>query len=66
MVSRIEGHLSQSGLGLIAPEVGRRLLLDELRHGRKGEVEVILAGGLGTLEQPIDRRVWNPVLEVVS
>ena len=66
MVSRIEGHLSRSGLGLIAPEAGRRLLLDELRHGRKGEVEVILAGGLGTLEQPIDRPAWKPPLEVVS
>jgi hypothetical protein len=28
-------------------------LIDELRHGRKGDVEVIYSGKLGTLEQPI-------------
>jgi hypothetical protein len=33
--------------------VGPALLIDELRHGRKGDVEVLYTGGLGTLEQPV-------------
>jgi NAD(P)-dependent dehydrogenase (short-subunit alcohol dehydrogenase family) len=53
MVSQLEGHLGRRGLGMIAPEVGRCLLLDELRYGRKGDVEVIYTGGLGTLEEPL-------------
>jgi NAD(P)-dependent dehydrogenase (short-subunit alcohol dehydrogenase family) len=53
MVSQLEGHLGRRGLGMIAPEIGRTLLVDELRHGRKGEVEVIYTGGLGTLEDPL-------------
>jgi NAD(P)-dependent dehydrogenase (short-subunit alcohol dehydrogenase family) len=53
MVSQLEGHLGRRGLGMIAPEVGRTLLLDELRFGRKGDVEVIYTGGLGTLEEPL-------------
>ncbi len=54
MVSDLEGHLGGRGLGMIPPEVGRSLLLDELRLGRKGEVEVIAAGDLGTLDGPIE------------
>ncbi len=53
MVSQLEGHLGRRGLGMIAPEVGRSLLVDELRFGRKGDVEVIYTGGLGTLEEPL-------------
>jgi hypothetical protein len=53
MVSQLESHLGRRGLGMIAPEVGRSLLIDELRHGKKGDVEVIYTGELGTLEQPI-------------
>ena len=30
-------------------------VLDELIHGNKGEVEVIAAGDLGTLDGPIGR-----------
>ncbi len=52
MVSDLEGHLGGRGLGMIPPEVGRSLLLDELRFGRKGDVEVIAAGDLGTLGRP--------------
>ena len=55
MVSDLEGHLGGRGLGMIAPELGRALLHDELRFGLKGEVEVIAAGDLGTLDGPIDR-----------
>ncbi|MHB1555978.1 MAG: SDR family NAD(P)-dependent oxidoreductase, partial [Isosphaeraceae bacterium] len=53
MVSQLEGHLGRRGLGMITPEAGRTLLLDELRFGRKGDVEVIYTGGLGTLEEPL-------------
>ena len=54
MVSELEGHLGGRGLQMIPPEVGRTLLLDELRFGRKGDVEVIAAGDLGTLAAPIE------------
>ena len=50
MVSDLEGHLGRRGLGMIPPEVGRSRLADELRLGRKGDVEVIVAGDLGPLE----------------
>jgi NAD(P)-dependent dehydrogenase (short-subunit alcohol dehydrogenase family) len=53
MVSQLEDHLGRRGLGMIAPEMGRSLLLDELRFGKKGQVEVIYSGGLGTLEDPL-------------
>ena len=54
MVSDLEGHLGGRGLGMIPPDLGRSLLFDELRLGRKGEVEVIAAGDLGTLDGPIE------------
>ena len=53
MVSQLESHLGRRGLGMISPEVGRGLLVAELRHGRKGDVEVLYTGGLGTLEEPL-------------
>lgn len=55
MVSDLEGHLGGRGLGMIPPEIGRSILPDELALGRKGDVEVIAAGDLGTLEGPIGR-----------
>ena len=55
MVSDLEGHLGRRGLGMIPPEVGRSRLADELRFGRKGDVEVIVAGDLGPLEGNDDR-----------
>jgi malonyl CoA-acyl carrier protein transacylase/NAD(P)-dependent dehydrogenase (short-subunit alcohol dehydrogenase family) len=61
MVSQLEGHLGRRGLGMIAPEVGRTLLIDELRRGRKGDVEVIYTGGLGTLEDPLPGPVVPPI-----
>jgi NAD(P)-dependent dehydrogenase (short-subunit alcohol dehydrogenase family) len=63
MVSQLESHLGRRGLGMIAPEVGRTLLIDELRYGRKGDVEVIYSGELGTLEEPIP---CMPVAESVE
>ena len=55
MVTELEGHLGGRGLRMIKPEVGRSLLCDELRFGEKGTVEVIAAGELGGLADPIRR-----------
>jgi NAD(P)-dependent dehydrogenase (short-subunit alcohol dehydrogenase family) len=63
MVSQLEDHLGRRGLGMIAPEAGPALLIDELRYGRKGDVEVLYAGGLGTLEQPIRAEPVAPPVE---
>jgi acyl transferase domain-containing protein len=65
MVSQIESHLGRRGLELIAPGVGSTLLVDELRYGRKGDVEVIYAGGLGSLEEPIERAAVAEPAELV-
>ncbi len=54
MVSDLEGHLGARGLGMIPPAVGQRMLLDELRLGAKGQVEVIAAGDLGNLDAPVE------------
>ena len=51
MVSELEGHLGGRGLGMIPPEIGKTLLIDELQRGSKGDVEIIAAGDLGTLDQ---------------
>ena len=66
MVSQLESHLGRQGLGMISPEVGRSLLIDELRYGRKGDVEVIYTGELGTLEEPIACETTAESLEAVS
>ena len=66
MVSQLESHLGRQGLGMISPEVGRALLIDELRYGRKGDVEVIYTGELGTLEEPIAWETAAGRLEAVS
>ena len=54
MVSDLEGHLGGRGLGMIPPEVGRAMLVDELRFGVKGQVEVVAAGNLGNLDAPVE------------
>ena len=61
MVSELEEHLGGRGLRMILPQVGRSILSDELRFGGKGAVEVIAAGDLGTLPDPI-----RPALEGAS
>jgi acyl transferase domain-containing protein/NAD(P)H-dependent flavin oxidoreductase YrpB (nitropropane dioxygenase family) len=66
MVSNLESHLGQRGLGMISPEEGPSLLIDELRHGRKGDVEVIYTGELGTLEKPISHEAAMDWLEAVG
>jgi NAD(P)-dependent dehydrogenase (short-subunit alcohol dehydrogenase family) len=53
MVSDLEGHLGKRGLGMIPPEVGRTAMADELMFGRKGDVEVVVAGELGSLDDPL-------------
>jgi len=55
MVSDLEAVLGSRGLGMIAPETGVAALMDELDRGRKGDVEVILAGDLGGLDAPLKR-----------
>ena len=59
MVSDLEDHLGSRGLGMISPEVGVAALVNELVRGRKGEVEVILAGDLGTLDAPWSGRLGS-------
>ena len=53
MVSELEDHLGRRGLGMIAPEAGAAALIDELRRGRKGDVEILIAGALGGLDGPL-------------
>jgi NAD(P)-dependent dehydrogenase (short-subunit alcohol dehydrogenase family) len=61
MVSELESHLGSRGLEMIAPEQGVAALVSELLYGRKGDVEVVLAGDLGTLAAP--RAVRSAALE---
>jgi malonyl CoA-acyl carrier protein transacylase/NAD(P)-dependent dehydrogenase (short-subunit alcohol dehydrogenase family) len=49
MVSDLEAHLGRRGLGMIAPLVGAPRLGDELERGAKGDIEVIVAGELGSM-----------------
>ena len=51
MVSELEGHLRRRGFGLIPPEIGATRVTDELRAGRKGDVQVVVTGDLGPLEE---------------
>jgi NAD(P)-dependent dehydrogenase (short-subunit alcohol dehydrogenase family) len=55
MVSDLEDHLHRQGLQLIPPELGPSRFLDELQAGAKGDVEVMISGALGRLEEPIRR-----------
>ena len=52
MVADLEAHLVRRGLRLISPEEGPALFAAELIHGRKGESEIILAGGAEALARP--------------
>ena len=64
MVSQLESHLGRRGLGMISPLDGPSLLVDELRYGRKGDVEVILSGKLGNLEEPIAHEAAAEPVEI--
>ncbi|MCS6864889.1 MAG: beta-ketoacyl synthase N-terminal-like domain-containing protein [Gemmataceae bacterium] len=52
MVADLEKHLVARGLKLIAPAVGAKFAVDELIFGRKGEPEVLIAGGSETAARP--------------
>ncbi|MBV8230821.1 MAG: SDR family NAD(P)-dependent oxidoreductase, partial [Planctomycetaceae bacterium] len=52
MVSDLEDHLGRRGLGMIGPDHGSPRLADELSRGTGGDVEVVVAGDLGSLEDP--------------
>ena len=52
MVADLEAHLVRRGLRLISPQEGPELFVAELLHGRKGESEIILAGGAEALARP--------------
>jgi NAD(P)-dependent dehydrogenase (short-subunit alcohol dehydrogenase family) len=52
MVADLEKHLTARGLKLITPEEGPVFLADELAHGRKGETEVVIAGGAEQAARP--------------
>ncbi len=52
MVSELEQHLGQRGLQMIPPDVGPLFFDEELRLGRKGECEVVIAGDVGQLACP--------------
>ena len=55
MVSDLEGHLGRRGLGMIAPAVGAIAAgATSSQRGPKGDVEVIVAGEIGSLmDEPI-------------
>jgi acyl transferase domain-containing protein/NAD(P)H-dependent flavin oxidoreductase YrpB (nitropropane dioxygenase family)/NAD(P)-dependent dehydrogenase (short-subunit alcohol dehydrogenase family) len=55
MVTELEEHLGRRGLGMIPPRAGCAAFVDELTSGRKGQVEVVLAGELGSLAGPLGR-----------
>ncbi len=54
MVSDLEGHLGRQGLGMIPPHEGATRLGDELQFGRKGDVEVVVAGDVRPLMTNMD------------
>jgi len=64
MVSELEHHLGQRGLQMIPPDVGPVFLDEELRLGRKGECEVVIAGDVGQLACP-RRATRNQTTEAV-
>jgi NAD(P)-dependent dehydrogenase (short-subunit alcohol dehydrogenase family) len=43
----VKRQFAERGVVLIPPEVGCRMLMEELRFGRKGEVEVLIGGAKG-------------------
>jgi hypothetical protein len=60
-------QFERRGITLIPSPVGRRRLVDEIRYGRKGESEVIVAGRSGDTRDLVDRDTpsW-PLLEVAT
>ncbi|WP_165252314.1 type I polyketide synthase [Paludisphaera soli] len=63
MVSpEVQRQFADRGVVLIPPDVGCGMLLDELRSGRKGEVEVLIggAGGMGPSSDAPNGRAAEP------
>lgn len=52
MVSELKKHLVRRGLKLISPEAGPVFVVDELTRGRKGQSEVLIAGGAQRAVRP--------------
>jgi acyl transferase domain-containing protein/NAD(P)H-dependent flavin oxidoreductase YrpB (nitropropane dioxygenase family)/NAD(P)-dependent dehydrogenase (short-subunit alcohol dehydrogenase family)/acyl carrier protein len=50
-------HLKNRGLKLISPDEGAALLLDELFYGKKGESEVMIAGGAEHMAIPVQSQL---------
>jgi acyl transferase domain-containing protein/NAD(P)H-dependent flavin oxidoreductase YrpB (nitropropane dioxygenase family) len=60
MVSDLEPHLGRRGLGMIPPKIGASFLADELLHGTKGDVEIVVAGAIDGLEQKVKIKEKKP------
>lgn len=52
MAKDLAKHLEARGLKMISPEEGSAMLVDELIYGKKGESEVVIAGGAEHAMQP--------------
>lgn len=52
MVADLEKHFATRGIALIRPEVGCRMFVEEILYGKKGESEVIIAGGAENMVTP--------------
>ena len=66
MVSDLEKHLAARGIALIDKRVGSRMFVDELVHGRKGESEVIIAGGAENLVTPSQNQIADQTVAANS
>ncbi len=53
MVADLAKHLVARGLKLIAPEVGSKLVLDEILYGARADSEVVVAGGSEEFARPV-------------
>ncbi|HEY8504440.1 MAG TPA: SDR family NAD(P)-dependent oxidoreductase, partial [Gemmataceae bacterium] len=65
MVADLAKHLVARGLKLITTEEGPVFFADEIARGRKGEREVIIAGGAEHVVQPV-RSGGKPAAELVK
>src|SRR5262249_34050879 len=63
MVADLEKHLTKRGLKLITPEEGPRFLVEELLYGRKGDSEVVIAGGAENVAKPATAEARNGAAE---
>ena len=67
MVSpEVQRQFDQRGIALIPPEVGRRRLDEELSHGRKGQVEVLIGGGWAAMTASMGDSRIAPTLPLLA